>query len=367
MKHFLQRNQSLVTAAGITLALTIWLVSGTGATGSARDPSLESPRVNRPAITSVRVKTMESQLVTRDVIIYGKTEAARSVTLRAEIDGRVLEIGAKRGAPVARNALIVRLDTRDLEARLQQARALVNQRQIQYDASKRLKSKNFQSETNVAEALANLEAARAAAKRVEIEIKHSTLVAPFDGVLHSRPVEVGDFVEKGKLVARIIELDPIVVTGDVTQRELDYLKVGARGSATLITGEPLEGVVRYVASESDGATRTFRVELEVNNPGSRVVSGTTAEMRIPAERLPAHFISPALLSLNNRDKIGVKSVDDSGVVVFHEVDIVRTGADGVWVAGLPQRVRVITVGQGFVRAGDRVEAQAGDKAGDKGA
>ena len=361
MKSFLQRNQSLVTALGLTLALTLWLLSGTGATGSARDPSLESPRTDRPAVTSVRVTTMESQLVTRDVIIYGKTEAARSVTLRAEIDGRVLEIGAKRGAPVARNELIVRLDTRDLEARLRQARALVHQRQIQYDASKRLKSKNFQSQANVAEALANLEAARATAMRVEVQISHSSLVAPFDGVLHARPVEIGDFIAEGKEVARIIELDPILVTGDVTQRELAYLKVGARGSATLLSGEQLEGVVRYVASESDGATRTFRVELEVDNPGAKVVSGATAELRIPAEKLTAHFISPALLSLNSHDQIGVKSVDDSGVVVFHVVDIVRAGVDGVWVAGLPQRVRVITVGQGFVRAGDRVEAQSDDR------
>ena len=72
----------------------------------------------------------------------------------------------------------------------------------------------------------------------------------------------------------------------------------------------------------------------------------------------AFIISAALLSLNSQDKIGVKSVDDDGVVIFHPIDIVRTGVDGVWVAGLPRRVRVITVGQGFVRAGDRVEARA---------
>ncbi len=361
MKNYLQRNQSVFIALGITLALALWLLSGTGATGSARDPSLEAPRTDRPAITSVRVKTVESQLVTRDVIIYGKTEAARSVTLRAEIDGRVTQVGAKRGARVKKGEVIVRLDVRDLEARLQQARALVRQRQIQYDAAKRLKSKNFQSETNVAEALANLEAARATTKRVEVEMGLSVLVAPFDGVLHARPVEVGDFIAEGKEIARIIELDPILVTGDVTQRELNYLTVGARGSAKLITGEELEGVLRYVASEADGATRTFRVELEVSNAAGTVVSGTTAEMRIPAEQISAHYISPALLSLNSQDKIGVKSVDDEGMVVFHVVEIVRTGVDGVWVSGLPGRVRVITVGQGFVREGDRVEARADDQ------
>jgi multidrug efflux system membrane fusion protein len=92
-----------------------------------------------------------------------------------------------------------------------------------------------------------------------------------------------------------------------------------------------------------------------------VVSGTTAELRIPAEELSAHYISPALLSLNKQDEIGVKSVSEDGVVVFHSVDIVRADVDGVWVTGLPERVRVITVGQGFVREGDRVEAQIDDR------
>jgi multidrug efflux system membrane fusion protein len=361
MKRFLQRNRSVLTALGITAALALWLLSGTGATGSARDPSLEAPRVNRPAITRVRVMVMESQPVTRDVVIYGKTEPSRSVTLRAEIDGRVVAIGARRGARVGKGDMIVRLDVRDREARLQQARALVEQREIQYRASRRLESKNFQSQANVAEARANLEAARATLARVEVEIANSVLVAPFDGVLHTRPVEIGDYIAEGKEVARVIELDPILVTGDVTQTELDQLEVGARGGAKLITGEDLEGVVRYVASEADQATRTFRVELEVDNPDRTVVSGTTAQIRIPAETVSAHYISPALLSLNSQDDIGVKSVNDDGIVVFHTIDIVRTGADGVWVTGLPERVRVIIVGQGFVREGDRVEAQTDDQ------
>ena len=108
MMSFMHRNQSLVIAIAMTVALTLWLLSGSGATGSARDPSVEAPGRDRPAITSVRVKTMESQRVTRDVIIYGKTEASRSVTLRAEIDGRVMDVGARRGAKVVKDDVIVR-------------------------------------------------------------------------------------------------------------------------------------------------------------------------------------------------------------------------------------------------------------------
>ncbi len=92
-----------------------------------------------------------------------------------------------------------------------------------------------------------------------------------------------------------------------------------------------------------------------------MVSGTTAQLRIPVDTVSAQHISPALLSLNEQDQIGVKSVDDDGLVVFHSVDIVRTGVDGVWVRGLPDRVRVITVGQGFVREGDRVDARADEQ------
>lgn len=361
MTGFIKRNQSVFIALGISVALALWLLSGTGATGSARDASLEGSRIDRPAITRVRVKTIESQPVSREVIIYGKTEAARGVTLRAEIDARVVAIGAKRGARVKQGDVIVRLDVRDREARLQQARALVDQREIQYQAAKRLQSKNFQSQTDVAEALANLEAARAEVTRAEVEIANSVLVAPFDGVLEARPVEIGDFVKIGNEIARIIELDPILVTGDVTQQELSRLAVGKRGDAKLITGEQLRGVVRYVSAEADEATRTFRVELEIDNADQTIVSGTTAEMHIQAETVDAHYISPALLSLNAHDQVGVKSVDDDGRVVFHPVDIVRSGKDGVWVTGLPQRVRVITVGQGFVREGDRVETYNEDR------
>jgi multidrug efflux system membrane fusion protein len=110
MKRFLKRKQSAFVAFGITAALALWLLSGTGATGSARDPSPESPRVDRPAVTRVTVRTVAAEPVTRDVIIYGKTEAARGATLRAEIDGRVVAIGAKRGAQVREGEMIVRLD-----------------------------------------------------------------------------------------------------------------------------------------------------------------------------------------------------------------------------------------------------------------
>ena len=67
-------------------------------------------------------------------------------------------------------------------------------------------------------------------------------------------------------------------------------------------------------------------------------------------------MSPALLALDADHRLGVKSVNDAGNVVFHPVEIVRSSPEGLWVSGLPRSLRVITVGHGFVRDGDAVNA-----------
>jgi multidrug efflux system membrane fusion protein len=79
-------------------------------------------------------------------------------------------------------------------------------------------------------------------------------------------------------------------------------------------------------------------------------------VRVALEPLSAHHVSPALLALDDGGAVGVKSVGADGTVAFHPANIVRSGNDGLWLAGLPESVRLITVGQGFVNAGEKVQA-----------
>jgi multidrug efflux system membrane fusion protein len=67
-------------------------------------------------------------------------------------------------------------------------------------------------------------------------------------------------------------------------------------------------------------------------------------------------MSPAVLTLDDEGVLGVKIVDEADRVEFHRADIVKSTSDGVWIAGLPERAAIITVGQGFVRSGERVAA-----------
>ena len=173
-------------------------------------------------------------------------------------------------------------------------------------------------------------------------------------MLDRRPVEVGHLVEVGDGVATLLELDPLLVVGDVAEVDTRGLRVGMPGEAELVTGERVAGRVRYVAHEADAATRTFRLELEVPNPGHRLPAGTSAVIRLPLEPVPAHEVSSAALVLNDAGALGVQTVDDAGVVRFHAASIARAGPDSVWLTGLPERLRLITVGQGFVRPGQKV-------------
>ncbi len=167
-------------------------------------------------------------------------------------------------------------------------------------------------------------------------------------------MELGDFVSAGDEVARVLEMDPLVVAGNVSQTAVGRVAVGMPGEAKLVTGERIQGRLRFVASDSDAATRTFRVELEVPNPESRVSSGVTAEILLRTGETTAHLLSPAILTLGDGDELGVKVVDENDRVEFLPVQVARATADGFWVTGLSDRVRVITVGHGFVHEGDQV-------------
>ena len=119
-----------------------------------------------------------------------------------------------------------------------------------------------------------------------------------------------------------------------------------------------EAVAVEAAPVAEEATRTFRVELEVDNSDGALRIGGTAELRIPAETVLAHRISPSLLTLDDAGNIGVKIVDDAGRVEFVVADIAHSSNDGVWLTGLPETATIITVGQGYVASGAVVDAVA---------
>jgi len=352
----LNKYKSWLTSAGIALAIAIWLMSGhLGSNGDAE--ALVADATEPQEIrTSVRVRSQTAEEVTRTITVNGKTAPARFVELHAETDGRVVAVGAERGERLDRGDVIVTLDKRDRYARLAQTEATVKQRELEYAARSKLMNDSYVSEAQLQEAAAQLEMAKAELARAELDIQHMTVRAPFDGALQDRVVEVGAYVKAGDPVARFVDERKLIISANVSEFDAHHVVMGKPGSARLATGETVEGTIRYVAPVADEATRTFTVELEVDNSTGAYRGGITAKLMIPAETLFAHKVSPSLLTLDDDGNLGIKTVNELGEVEFHPADIAMSSSDGVWIAGLPHTASIITVGQGFVNPGAMVNS-----------
>tara|TARA_R110002096_G_scaffold154_25_gene964 strand:- start:5396 stop:6532 length:1137 start_codon:yes stop_codon:yes gene_type:complete len=351
-----EQYRSWLVSAGIAIVVGVWLISGQFGNSTndtqSDDEFAATADVSKDA---VRVRTQSAEKIMRSVSVNGKTAPARVVSLTAQTDGRVVRIGAQRGANLETGSLIVQLDERDRKARLAQAEATVKQRQVEYEARAKLKSSSYVSEAQLQEAVALLETAKTELTRARLDLEYMHVRAPFAGALQSRSVEIGDFVKVGDPIATYVDNRTIIVSGNLSEFDAHYVDVGDAAAARLATGETVHGKIRYVAPVADEATRTFGVELEVDNSEGALRVGGTAVLTIPAEEVLAHRISPSLLTLDDAGNVGVKLINDDGLVEFVVADIALSSHDGVWLAGLPENATIITVGQGYVANGARVD------------
>jgi len=348
--------KSWLVSAGIVLLIGLWLLTGAGGEEEGTPIMAAAEESAGGGEFSVRTRSQIAEEVVRTISVNGKTAPARSIEIKSETQGRVTEVGVERGERVSEGGIIVRLDERDRAARLEQARASVRQRQAEFEARERLKSESYVSETQLQEAAALLEGARAELKRAELDQEYMNISAPFDGALQERHVEVGDYLTPGDPVATFVDDRSIIVTAAVSEYDAKYVERGEEAKARLASGETISGIVRYVSPVADDATRTFTVELVAENDDGKLRAGMSAELLIPAERILAHKISPALLTLDSDGNVGVKTINDEGIVEFHEADIALSTNEGIWIAGLPIEATIITVGQGFVTEGSYAES-----------
>lgn len=343
-------------AAAVLLLTALWVGSGV-VFPHRRDAEVAAPAPRDSGTPEVVVTDIAAEEVARTVKLFGRTQPARMVEIKAETTGRVVSVGVPRGTRVAGGAVIVQLDDADRLARLTQARATLSQREIEFEGQTKLKPSGYISDAKLAESRALLESARAELRRAEIDVARMTIRAPFDGALQDRFVEQGDYVSPGVRVARFVDERTLVVTASVSENQIGALRRGLQGEAQLATGERVRGTLRYVAPVSEEKTRTFGVELEIPNPSGALRAGVTAEVEVPVGQVRAIRLPSSLLTLAEDGTVGVKIVDATGHARFVPTQVARADAEGTWVTGLPDPAPVITGGQGYVKSGQLVRIQ----------
>ncbi|MCV6585150.1 MAG: efflux RND transporter periplasmic adaptor subunit [Marinibacterium sp.] len=362
---------------------------------TAEAPADATPVADATPETGIRVLVERSraQSIGNAVLVRGETRADRQVEVRAETTARVISEPLRKGAFVEKGQLLCQLDigTREAilveararlteararvpeaEAMLAEAAARLEEAQINDNAASKLSEGGFASDTRVAQTAALVRAAEAGIKSAEAgletaqsgiesatavvaaaqrEIDNLTIEAPFSGLLESDTAEIGSLMQPGSLCATVIRLDPIKLVGFVPETELAKIELGAQAGARLATGQEVRGQVSFLSRSSDPTTRTFQVEIAVNNEDLSIRDGQTAEIVITSQGISAHKLPQSALTLNNEGQLGVRTVEPGNIVGFTPVSVVRDTLSGIWVSGLPPEADVIVTGQDFVTAG----------------
>ena len=349
MKPRLLSPSTLVFCA-IVLLLVIWI--GGGMLGRKETPLAATV----PPVPVVAASWSEARPVDRSLVLYGEVQPVQTVTLRSRTDG-LLEDVAIQGSIVAAGQEIARLSNDDREARLAQARAQLEVAARNADAARQLADRGSGAVLTSQARQAELEAARAHLRAVELDIENTRLRAPIAGVVNRVITDQGSFIAPGGEVLQIVRNDPLLAVVRVPQAEITGIRPGMGATVRFIGGEQTKGRVSFVAPLADAATRTFRVEVEIPNPDSHIPAGLSAEVNLVTATPEAHFISSALSRLDEEGRLGILVVDDDSRIRFRPAEVIAAGSTGLWIGGLAQRERLVTISQGAIADGEQVEVR----------
>ena len=282
-------KQTYKTAAILASFLAIWMVSGS----MIEEENFEKNTSKLDTLSSVTIVNSKATNKSKILKSSGFTEADKFVQVRAEVSGRLIARPAQQGDYVEEGDLICQLYIAGREA-------------------------------------------------------YPKIVAPFSGYLETLRVEEGDFLNTGAVCAALIDPDPMLIVADIAEKDIAQVELGSEASAKLISGRYISGEVTFIASSADKNTRTFRVEISVDNKDRTIRDGVSAEIYIKGKQEAAHKISPAILSLNDQGKLGVRTVTADNRVEFKEINILEDTNSGMWVSGLGEEARIITLGQEYV-------------------
>jgi len=357
-------RKTYLTATFIAVCIIGWIATGLleeeaaplPQTISEKNAQQRAQAEDRP-LTTVRVTTSYAVEQDRLTSVRGQTTNERSVVVQSQVGGLVQKRWVERGSVVGQGDVLCEISVEDRDANLKEAMAGLAQAKLDLDGAKQLAAKGLQSDAVIAGAEARMAAAEAVVQRRKLEKSRLKITAPFAGVVEDTHMEVGQFVTPGASCVTLVDLDPMLLIGEVSEQHLAGLKPGLPVTATLSNGDVVAGVLRFVAHVAAPGTRTYAIEALVANPDFSIASGMTAALSIAVEQVKVHQITPALLVLDDEGQSGVRGVTADQRVRFYPVELIAEGNEGVWVSGLPDVVDLIVVGQQTVVAGEQVDAQ----------
>ena len=358
---------SHITALIIAGAVVGWMATGNIVVGGqANSDNATPPPAERnsqdDALFKVRYVTVNPEIRPDTILVRGRTQADSIIPVRAETPGTLEKRLVEKGDHVKTGDLVCQVDRGVRETAVNRARATLEQARHDYEGAVSLQKKGYSADTRVMALKAALDAASAGLAEAELELSRTDITATADGIVQDPIAETGDNLAIGDVCITLINADPMLFIGQVSERQVGQIDVGDGAGVKLVSGETVLGKIRYISPSADAATRTFLIEIELPNSDDQLRDGVTAAAMIELEGTQAYRVRPSWLTLDDDGSIGVRIIEKDDRVAFRALNIISHTPDTMWVTGLEPETRLITVGQDYVIPGQIVEPVAAEAA-----
>ena len=238
--------------------LTVLLLAACG----RHDIPEASPPAKPPLAVKVKTVALETCQATEDVV--GTVRSRQRAVIESKVSGRVLQYLATPGQRVKSGELLAELDVQEIKARLEQARAMLDQADKEMARYKQLIASNAASRQDYEAAEAKQKVARAGMSEAETMLGYARVTAPFDGIITRKLADVGDLAMPGKPLMEIEAPSSLRFEADLPEAILDRVKLGAHMQVQVASvSQPLEATVSEIAPIADAVSRTFQVKFDV--------------------------------------------------------------------------------------------------------
>ncbi len=357
--------------AAVLPAILILAVAGCGKTADGK----ASPDGSRPPVAVETAKASPSELE-ETVDVVGTLTARSEADVKTEYSGTVVEVFVTQWVHVKAGTALARLDSSEIDAAVQAARATALQAEVasqraarELERTVKLKEAGLATQQGLDEAKSVEEAARAgaAAAKAQLAMAQTRLAkavvrAPIDGVVALRNVNVGDYVENmgnPPPMFRVVDNRVLELTANVPSARMSALRVGQPFAFTsdALPGRTFSGKVSFINPAADEASRTVKVKAEVPNTDQALKTGLFVKGRIVTGTRTGVLVVPrsALVSWDTLTGKGSVFVVDGGVARRVDVETGAAPGDRVEVVkGLGAGQEVVTRGGFNLREGDKV-------------
>jgi RND family efflux transporter MFP subunit len=285
--------------------LTVVALGCALAAGAAACDRDDAAAAGGPAVSVVQLApenvatAVEAELVSGPAV-SGQLTPAREATMRAQVGGAIVALPVDRGQPVRAGAVLARLSSRDLDEAFASAQAAVRSAEtaLAVAASEAQRTEALvkggalaardleQAKNAVANALAQLAAAKAREKSVWQQRDDTIVRAPFAGIVSDRAANVGDVVAPGTALVTIIDPSSLRLEALVPSDLIAQVRPGAPVRFTIrgLPGQTVVGTVDRISPTADPVTRQVPLFVSLPNVEGKLLAGLYAEGRVDAAR-----------------------------------------------------------------------------------